>query len=85
MRFNKGISAMKGAAAAPIPEESRIIHDSITVLSASQDDKQLPTPPATEHQDSESESESESSISSEENKEPTLVNSSLLLQGTEPA
>src|SRR5579859_6656152 len=69
VRFNEGISAMKGAAAAPIPEELRIIHDSITVLPASQDDKQLPTPPATEHQDSES--ESESSISSGEIKEPT--------------
>src|SRR5579862_1900098 len=82
VRFNEGISAIEGAAAAPIPEELRIIHDSITVLSVPQDDKQLPTPPATEHQDSES--ESESSILSEENKEPTPVDPSLLLQGTEP-
>jgi len=79
VKFNEGISATKGAATASISEESRIVYDSITVLSMPQNDEQLLIPPAPEHQNSDSDSDLELSISSEENKEPTSVNPSLLL------
>jgi len=61
------------------------MHNFITVLLASQNHEQLRTLSAIEYQDSEPESDSELSISSEENKEPTSVNSSLLLQNIKPA
>src|SRR5579862_4818729 len=53
VRFNEGISAMDEVVTLPTLEEPRIIYDSITVLPAPPDDRQLPTPPATEHQESE--------------------------------
>ena len=49
VKFNEGISAMDGAVTFLIPEEPRIIHDSITVLPMPLDDGQLPTPPAIEY------------------------------------
>ena len=85
VRFNEGISAMEETTRTPIPEEPRIIHDSITVLPVPQKDGQLPSPPATEYQDSELASDPELSISSGGNKEPTPVDPSLLLLETEPA
>jgi hypothetical protein len=84
VRFKEGISVMDGAVTSPISEEPRIVHDSITVLPAPQNNGQLPTPPATEHQDSEPGSDPESSISSGGNNEPTSVDPRLLLQQTEP-
>jgi len=84
VRFHEGISPMDGAVTSPMPEEPRIIQDSITVLPAPQDNQQLPTPPATEHQDSEPDSDPESSISDEENQESTPVDPSLLIPETEP-
>jgi hypothetical protein len=75
---------MEGAI--PIPEESRIIHDSITVLPAPQD-KQLLTPLATEAQDSDSDSEQESTISvisNREHQESTSMDPKPQLQDTEP-